>query len=146
VVAIARYYFYSGTAAVTTRLNLTKSGSDSDAINEVVVAHLWLEQWFPNISYLHTPKCCIWWRIRDGHVTNIINKQAWKDGQCTLLDRCGFKICEKLTHCAGVEDICGTIWLFLKSTHLVHPITVVHPWKFLVHPGMYNTPSWQALD
>jgi len=26
-----------------------------------------------------------------------------------------------------------------------HPITVVHPWKILVHPGVYNTPSWQGL-
>jgi len=23
----------------------------------------------------------------------------------------------------------------------VHPITVVHPWKILVHPGVYNTPG-----
>jgi len=27
----------------------------------------------------------------------------------------------------------------------VHLITVVHPWKILVHPGVYDTPSWQAL-
>jgi len=59
-------------------------------------------------------------------VTNIINKQAGKDRQCTLPDRYGFKICEKLTHCAGVEEICGTMWLFLKSTHLVHPCTPHH--------------------
>jgi len=26
-----------------------------------------------------------------------------------------------------------------------HPITVVHPWKILVHPGVYDTPGWQAL-
>jgi len=38
-VAIARYYFYSGTAAVAPLLNLTNSGSD--AINKVPVAHLW---------------------------------------------------------------------------------------------------------
>jgi len=41
VVAIARYYFHSGTAVVAPLLNLTSSGSDSDAINEVAVAHLW---------------------------------------------------------------------------------------------------------
>jgi len=40
-VAIARYYFYSGTAAVAPLLNLTNSGSGSDAINKVAVAHLW---------------------------------------------------------------------------------------------------------
>jgi len=40
-VAIARYYFYSGTAAVAPLLNLTNSGSGSDAIiNKVAVAHL----------------------------------------------------------------------------------------------------------
>jgi len=39
VVAIARYYFYSGTAAGAPLLNLTKSGSD--AIYKVAVAHLW---------------------------------------------------------------------------------------------------------
>jgi len=22
-----------------------------------------------------------------------------------------------------------------------HPITVVHPWKILVHPGVYDTPG-----
>jgi len=35
----------------------------------------------------------------------------------------GVKICEKLTHCAGAKDICGTMWLIFKSTHLVHPCT-----------------------
>jgi len=39
-VAIARYYFYSGTAAVAPLLNLTNSGSGSDAINKVAVANL----------------------------------------------------------------------------------------------------------
>ena len=39
-VAIARYYFYSGTAAVAPLLNLTNSWSGSDAINKVAVAHL----------------------------------------------------------------------------------------------------------
>ena len=37
------------------------------------------------------------------------------------------------------------MWLFLKSTHLVHPIKLVHPWKILVHPRVYDTPGWQAL-
>jgi len=48
-------------------------------------------------------------RMRDGHLTNITNKQAVKDRQYTHPDRYGFKICEKLTHCAGAKDICGTI-------------------------------------
>ena len=34
--------FYSGTAAVTLLLNLTKSGSDSDAIYKVEVAQFWM--------------------------------------------------------------------------------------------------------
>jgi len=40
------------------------------------------------------------------------------------------------------------MWLLLKSTHMVayHPITVVHPWKILVHPGVYDTPGWQNTD
>ena len=42
-VAIVRYYFYSGTAAVAPLLNLTKSGSD--AIYKVTVAHLWWESY-----------------------------------------------------------------------------------------------------
>jgi len=46
--------------------------------------------------------------IRDGHLTNITTKQARKDKQCPPPDRYGFKICEKLTHCAGEQDICGT--------------------------------------
>ena len=57
----------------------------------------------------------------------------------------GLKICEKLTHCAKPKDIYGTMWLILKSTHLVHPVKWVHPWKILVHPGVYDTPGWQAL-
>jgi len=39
-VAIARYYFSSGTTVVAPLLNLTKSGSGSDAIYKVAVAHL----------------------------------------------------------------------------------------------------------
>jgi len=39
-VAIARYYFYSVTDAVAPLLNLTNSGSGSDVINKVAVAHL----------------------------------------------------------------------------------------------------------
>jgi len=27
----------------------------------------------------------------------------------------------------------------------VHPITVVHAWKILVHPGVYDTPGLQTL-
>jgi len=65
-------------------------------------------------------------KIRDGHLINITNKQAVKDRQCPPLDRYGFKICEKLTHCAGAKNICGIMWLFLKSTHLVHPCTSHH--------------------
>jgi len=75
-------------------------------------------------------------RIRDVNLTNVTNKQAGKDRKCTLPDRYGFKICEHLTHCAGAKDIRGTMWLFLKSTQLVHPIKLVHPWKILVHPGV----------
>ena len=52
MVAIARYYFYSGTAAGAPLLNLTKSGSD--AIYKVAVAHLW-QQFIIN-----------WWRWRCG--------------------------------------------------------------------------------
>jgi len=37
---IARYYFYSVTGAVAPLLKLTNSGSGSDAINKVAVAHL----------------------------------------------------------------------------------------------------------
>jgi len=42
-VGIARYYSYSGMAAVVPLLNLTNSGSGSDAIYKVAVAHLWLQ-------------------------------------------------------------------------------------------------------
>jgi len=38
-------------------------------------------------------------------------------------DRYGLKICEKSTYSAGSKDIHGTMWLFLMSTHLVHPCT-----------------------
>ena len=65
-------------------------------------------------------------RMRDGHLTNITNKQAVKDRQYTHPYRYGFKICEKLTQCAGAKDICGTIWLLLKSTHMVHTCTPHH--------------------
>ena len=58
----------------------------------------------------------------DGHLTNIINKQARKYRNFTFSDRYGFKICEKLTHWTRVNNItCETVWLFLKSTHLEHP-------------------------
>jgi len=40
---------------------------------------------------------------------------------------------------------CDRSW----RTHIwytpVHPISVVHPWKIMVHPGVYDTPGWQAL-
>ena len=42
---------------------------------------------------------------------------------CTPPISYGFKICEMSTHSAGAEDICETMWLFLMSTHLVHPCT-----------------------
>jgi len=29
----------------------------------------------------------------------------------------------------------------LRTPMPVHPITVVHPWKILVHPGVYDTPG-----
>jgi len=51
-VAIARYYFYSGTAAVVSLLNLTKSSGGSDAIYKVAVAHLcpyYSLLWVPDI-------------------------------------------------------------------------------------------------
>jgi len=37
---MARYYFHSVTGAIAPLLNLTKSGSGTDAINKVAVAHL----------------------------------------------------------------------------------------------------------
>jgi len=85
-----------------------------------------------------------WWSSE-----NITNIQVKIDRQCTPLDRYSIKICEKLTHCAGAEDICGTIDCFWR-THIwytpVHPIKFVHPWKILVHPRVYDTPGWQALS
>ena len=66
-------------------------------------------------------------RIRDGHLTNITNKQARKYRNFTFSDRYGFKICEKLTHWTRAKNIaCETVWLFLKSTHLVHPCKPHH--------------------
>ena len=45
----------------------------------------------------------------------------------TFSDRYGFKICEKLTHWNRAKNItCETVWLFLKSTHLVHPCKPHH--------------------
>jgi len=45
-----------------------------------------------------------------------------------------FKTCEKLTHCSRAKNIIGEIiWLLLKRTHLVHP------WKIMVHLGVYVT-------
>jgi len=106
-----------------------------------------LEQWFSNISYLHTPECCIqrkkksmWWSSDQQY------KQTGGKGQTETMhtpNRFGFKICEKLTHFPGTKDICGTMWPFLKSTHLVHlciPHQAGTPWGVL-----YDTPGWQAL-
>ena len=67
----------------------------------------------------------------------------------TLSDRYNFKICQKLTHWARAKNFrCEAMWLIFKSTHLVHlvhPITVVHPWKILLHSEVCDTPGWQAL-
>jgi len=62
VVAIARYYFYSVTDALEPLLHLTKSGSGSDAINKVAVAHLWWsisEGFWCNINLVG--RVIIWW-------------------------------------------------------------------------------------
>jgi len=96
-----------------------------------------LEQLFPNVSHLHTLECCIqrkkknmWW-LSDQHYKHTGGKRQTMHTP----DRYGFKICENLTHCAGAKDVCGTMWLFLKSTYLVHPIK-------LVHCGVYDTHTW----
>jgi len=63
----------------------------------------------------------------DSHLTNITNKQARKYRNFTFSDRYGFKICEKLTHWNRAKSItCETVWLFLMSTHLVHPCKPHH--------------------
>jgi len=61
-------------------------------------------------------------RIHSGHLTNVTNKQPGKDRQCTSPIDTVLKS-KKLIHFAGAKDICGTMWLFLKSTHLAHPCT-----------------------
>jgi len=85
----------------------------------------------------------------DGHLTNITNKQAKKYKKFTFSDRHGFKICEKLTHWATTNNItCETMWLFFKSTHLVHPCKPHHGGTPLENSGaswVYDTPGWQAL-
>ena len=85
-------------------------------------------------------------RIRGGHLTNITNKQAGKDRQCTTHDRCGFKICEKLTLVQRTYmGQCDCSWRAHIWHTPVHLIKLVPPWKILVHPGVYDTPGWQAL-
>jgi len=87
-------------------------------------------QWFVSLILYAKKGGCIerekdTWLSPDQH-----NKyKAGKDGQFTPSDRCGFMTCEKLTYWFRTKNIiCETMWLLLKSPHLVHPITVVHPW------------------
>ena len=40
---------------------------------------------------------------------------------------------------------CDCSWRAHIWYTLVHPITVLHPWKILVHPGVHDSPGWQAL-
>jgi len=82
--------------------------------------------------------------MRNGHLTNITNKQAGKDRQCTLPDRYGFKICQRLTQLRWSK---GHMWdnVTVLEEHTsgtplyVHTIKFVHPWKILVHPGVCDT-------
>jgi len=60
------------------------------------------------------------WRIRDGHLTNITNREEKRDNSYSPI----YDFCEKLAHCANAKNIeCEAMWLFLKNTHLVHPCT-----------------------
>ena len=62
-------------------------------------------------------------RIRDSHLTNITNKQAGKDRQCTRPTDMVLKSVKTSCCCSEAKDICETVWLLLKSTYLIHPCT-----------------------
>ena len=91
--------------------------------------------------YLWNPHCCVvrkkdtW--SRDGHLTNITNRLSRKDGQFmnSHSDRHGFKNCAKLTNWDRAKNIIWQIWLFFKSTHLVHPCTPHHSGTPLENSG-----------
>jgi len=55
------------------------------------------------------------------------SEQPGQDKQCTpQIDTVSKS--EKLSHFSGANDICGAMWLFLKSTHLVHPLYTPSSW------------------
>jgi len=57
-------------------------------------------------------------RIRDGHLTNITKKHAGKERQCTPPNKCGFKICEKLTHDTALEQRTYRMYSLISRTFL----------------------------
>ena len=77
-------------------------------------------------------------RIRDGHLTNITNKQAGKDRQCAPPDRYGFKICEKLVQLRWSK---GHMW---DSVTVLEEHTSGTP---LYTPSSWYTPAkfWYTL-
>jgi len=92
---------------------------------------------------LHLNKKNTWWSSDQQY-----KHTGWKRQTMHTPDRYGLKFCEKLTHCAGAEGHVGQCDCFWRS-HIwytpVHPIKLVHLWKILVHPGVYDTPGRQAL-
>jgi len=93
---------------------------------------------------LHLNKKNTWWSSYQQ-----CKHTGWKRQTMHTTDRYGLKFCEKLTHCAEAEGHVGQCDCFWRS-HIwytsVHPIKLVHLWKILVHPGVYDTPGRQALS
>ena len=109
-----------------------------------------LEQWFPNISHRHTPACCIkkkknmWWSSDQRYKQTAGKKQTMHPP-----DRYGFKIWKVNTLRWSKGHMWDNVTVFEEhtcGTPLYTPSSWYPPWKILVHPGVYNTPCWQALN
>ena len=106
-----------------------------------------LEQWFPNISFLHTPKRCIL-KKKEEYVMVIwptlqTNRREKTDNAHPLIDYL-WKV-NTLSCSKGHMGQCDCFWRAHIWYTPVHPIKLVYPWKILVHPEVYDAPAWQAL-
>ena len=84
----------------------------------------------------NTPECCFKEKIRicDWHLTNSTNNQGKRHVETMYTtDRFGFKICEKLTQCAGAGNMWDNVTVLeehMSSTPLYTPSSLSTPGKF----------------
>ena len=99
-------------------MEMTSNCDVTNSEHQIHMTTIWAWSKHPHENFLRTPLA--WWSS-DQHYKQTGGKQQ------TIHTRYGFKTRKKLTHCTRAKNIiCEAMWLFLKSTHLVHPCTPFH--------------------